>query len=453
MTTAQDASGTRRLAAQCALTAAGGLAVGLLVLDGDPFAQLQWVALAVVAIIAAESLVPRLATNVRVAASEGLLLAPVALLDPRSAIVIATLGVLGQYLIERYRVVSVLMNLAVTLAPLAAAGLVYQVLSPQSLTDLEGTLAFTAACATFTVLHVLLFAAFSAKDDGTTMRGRLTDLLQTANGYLVSELLFAIALASLIALAGWGGAFVAATIFALQAHSAVLVARANQQRQIAQDLAVRQTALSWGMVSALLNTLNAYAPSLARHSAAVARLSRLIAAELDLSRDEQDVVHTAGLLHDIGLIGRERPTPEDWRRIAAHPRLAHEMLRDMTEFGPVAEIVLHHHERFDGRGYPDKLAGEAIPLASRILFVAEAYDAMTGPDTYRTRRSSLEALVELRKRAGSQFDPQVVDALNRVLKGTDHAFRHSDSVHYRDELVVERRIVDARLAGAPTTRL
>ncbi|PTL59370.1 hypothetical protein C7Y72_06730 [Paraconexibacter algicola] len=404
-----------------------------------------------------ESFVPRLMPGVHLSTGSGLLLAPLALLDARSAVVIAVLGVLGGYLVERYRPAALANNLAVTVMPLAVAGVVFEALGADSVRTATGVLAFAAASAVFVALHVLLFATITSAETGEPFRTQTTSMLRTARVAMLIDFAFAVGLTYLIAQAGWAGGAIAAVAAGLQLHGGSLVARANDQRLRAEALARAKTALSWGIISALLGTLDARNPNLARHSAAVARLSRRIAAELGLSEHDQDVVHTAGLLHDIGqfasadrvVVDGASPSPEDWRGIREHPRVGYELLREMTEFGPVGEIVLHHHERVDGRGYPNRLAGDEIPLASRIVHVAEAYDAMTGPGTYRTRRSSLEALKELRDHAGRQFDPAVVDALHRVLRGTDHAFRHSDEAHYRDELDVERRIVDQRMVARP----
>lgn len=434
----------------------GGV-LAVVALDGDPVAQLGWVLVAAVAVAIGESFVPRMAPAVHLSTGSGLLLAPIALLDARSAVAIALLGVVGGYVVERYRAWALPTNLAVTVLPIALAGLTFEALGAGPADTGAGAAAFAAACAVFVTSSPLLFGVIVSAETGERFRVQTASVLQTARLAVLIDFGFAIGLAYLIAQAGWAGGAIAAVAAGLQLHGGSLVARANDQRLRAEALARAKTALSWGIISALLGTLDARNPNLARHSAAVARLSRRIAAELGLSEHDQDVVHTAGLLHDIGqfasadrvVVDGASPSPQDWRSIREHPRAGYELLREMTEFGPVGEIVLHHHERVDGRGYPDRLAGDEIPLASRIVHVAEAYDAMTGPGTYRTRRSSLEALKELRDHAGRQFDPAVVDALHRVLRGTDHAFRHSDEAHYRDELDVERRIVDQRMAARP----
>ncbi len=135
-----------------------------------------------------------------------------------------------------------------------------------------------------------------------------------------------------------------------------------------------------------------------------------------MSDEECELAHTAGLLHDIGhfalsdrVAERGRTlTEEDWVAIQRHPELGADMLKDLGMYGPVAEIVLAHHERIDGRGYPHGLPGEEIPEIAKIISVAEVYDTLTASDTYRTRMSSFEALRELRR--------VVRDAARRALR-------------------------------------
>ena len=109
-------------------------------------------------------------------------------------------------------------------------------------------------------------------------------------------------------------------------------------------------------------------------------------------------------------------------------------------YGPVAEIVLHHHERFGGGGYPTGIAGEEIPLGARIIAAADTYDVMTARDSYRKPVSSEAALVELRACAGTQFDPHVVEAFERMILERGVAFSHTCASDFESELQLERRI-------------
>jgi HD-GYP domain-containing protein (c-di-GMP phosphodiesterase class II) len=120
------------------------------------------------------------------------------------------------------------------------------------------------------------------------------------------------------------------------------------------------------------------------------------------------------------------------------------MLRDLGMYGPVAELVLAHHERIDGRGYPNGLLVDEIPAIAKIIAVAEVYDTLTAADTYRTRMSSFEALNELRRVAGTQLDSAYVEVLAGLLTGEGVEYRHADAASFDSELDMERRIKQAR---------
>ena len=153
------------------------------------------------------------------------------------------------------------------------------------------------------------------------------------------------------------------------------------------------------------------------HARRVAHAADLVAARLCLAREERDHVRMAAFLHDIGkvgatsdvLAGRILPEPDRLESIQTHPAMGERLLRPLGLSPTVTATVRHHHERYDGRGYPDGLAGEDIPLAARIIAIVDAFDAMTCERPYRRARSRDEALAELRAHARSQFDPHLVD--------------------------------------------
>jgi diguanylate cyclase (GGDEF)-like protein/putative nucleotidyltransferase with HDIG domain len=154
------------------------------------------------------------------------------------------------------------------------------------------------------------------------------------------------------------------------------------------------------------------------HSARVAELAARVASRLGLDQEQIELARLAGSLHDLGKLA----IPEEILRkpgpltgperlvLERHPQIGYRML-DSLGIEPVAEWILHHHERWDGTGYPDRLPGSEIPLGARIIFVVDAYDAMTSDRVYRGRLSQDEALAELERCAGTQFDPGVVAAL------------------------------------------
>jgi len=203
-----------------------------------------------------------------------------------------------------------------------------------------------------------------------------------------------------------------------------------------------------GMVGLLLETLALRDPSAARHAAAVAHYSRQLARAAGLGEHEQAVAHTAGLLHDIGkealpdhiLLGRSELHAAERRLVERHPADGARLLLRVEGLGEVAHAVLAHHERIDGHGYPDGLAGEDIPITARILAIAEVYDVLTAPDSYKVPLTAAEAEDELRRVAGSQLDGRLVWLfVTQVLRGTvvDQPGRMAD---LETELQVQRRM-------------
>ena len=172
------------------------------------------------------------------------------------------------------------------------------------------------------------------------------------------------------------------------------------------------------------------------HSQHVARLVEAVARELELDDETVEQLKLAALLHDLGKIAipdtiLKKPgclEPDERRLVRAHVQFGHSLLEGLG-VDPVDSWVLHHHEHWDGSGYPDGLAGEDIPFGSRVILVADAYDAMTSDRSYRTASTATQALAEIRRRAGSQFDPDVVSALERcVVRGIEDDGPHLHAV-------------------------
>ena len=179
------------------------------------------------------------------------------------------------------------------------------------------------------------------------------------------------------------------------------------------------------VVAALAQALEERDSYTGEHSESVVELTARVAEALALDADEVKQIRSAALLHDIGKVGipdgiLHKPGPLDdreWEIMRQHPAIGERILRAIPGMGSVARVVRHEHERWDGGGYPDGLAGEAIPIGARIILACDAYHAMTSDRPYRKAMSHHEAMSELTTNAGSQFDPQVVEALVGYLFG------------------------------------
>jgi putative nucleotidyltransferase with HDIG domain len=160
-----------------------------------------------------------------------------------------------------------------------------------------------------------------------------------------------------------------------------------------------------------------------RHSTRVARYAHMIATEMQCSEEELDIINFAGTLHDIGKIGIRddillkpgRLTEEEFEKIKEHPAIGADIVSKLGLWDREVKIIRHHHERFDGKGYPDGLQGENIPKLSRIMSVADCFDAMASDRSYRKKMDKSLVLEIICKNSGTQFDPQVVDAFLRIV--------------------------------------
>jgi len=190
---------------------------------------------------------------------------------------------------------------------------------------------------------------------------------------------------------------------------------------VSVELEARSRALS--IIYALAATVDAKDHYTYGHSKKVSDYAVAMGEAVGLPQDRIDVVRAAGLLHDIGKVGipdsilnkKGTLSDEEWKLIKAHPKLGVEILRHVIDLVNCLPVILHHHERYDGGGYPSGLKGENIPLEARILSVADAFDAITSPRPYREQQSTQQALEELKSCTGTQFDPKLIDVFRKII--------------------------------------
>lgn len=208
----------------------------------------------------------------------------------------------------------------------------------------------------------------------------------------------------------------------------------QEQRELADQLAGANDQLERANLSfatALVATLDARDRYTAGHSAAVAVYARDIAARMELAERDQQLAHLCGLVHDIGKVGLppgllEKPgalTLDERRQMERHSEIGERILAKVDDYAEIAAIVRHHHERVDGFGYPDQLREAEIPLLSRIIAVADAYNAMTSDRPYRDAMPSRIARLRLAQATGSQFDTSVVAAFEAILATASETYR------------------------------
>jgi putative nucleotidyltransferase with HDIG domain len=227
-----------------------------------------------------------------------------------------------------------------------------------------------------------------------------------------------------------------------------------RELQRSQLRAERLRALQVDVLFSMVRSLSLRDRMTARHSAAVARYAQAIARAAGASAKEQRLVHTAGLLHDIGksifpdhvLFAEGKLTDEQWEIVKQHPAHGASVIAQIEEFADIAEIVHAHHERIDGTGYPLGLRGEEVPWLSRMISIADTYDVMTARDSYREPVAVAAAIAELRRVSGTQLDGDLVEVFIRVLQSEELAFGHGDDTDFERELEQER----ARALAVPS---
>jgi putative nucleotidyltransferase with HDIG domain len=407
---------------------AGVLVVALLTagvrLEGPVW---QLAILAAVAVVAERQPV-RITPNTEITVSVLPMLFAAVVYGPLDAIVVGAVGLVADL---RAPYVRWLIWTATRALAGGLAGLVIIALLPSNAAVGELILAVLAAAA----IEALVDSGLGAVTVALRGTGSYGAFLRSVQPVLLSSL--AVYVPAIVVLAyayGQASEWTVLLFFApgFAAHSLYRLYR--QQREAAEELAaanVRLQRANLSFATALVATLDARDRYTAGHSAAVAIYARDIAIRMGLSEEDQQLAHLCGLVHDIGKIGLpagllEKPgalTLEERRQMEKHSEIGERILAKVDDYAEIASIVRHHHERVDGEGYPDRIGGAAIPPISRIIAVADAYNAMTSDRPYRDAMPSRVARLRLAQAVGSQFDTTIVAAFEAILATATEEYR------------------------------
>jgi putative nucleotidyltransferase with HDIG domain len=284
----------------------------------------------------------------------------------------------------------------------------------------------------------VLFASFTLRLRG----GRALDVLRSLAPLVLAAVPLYAPIVGLLAYAyaeisGWTLVLFFVPALAAQRLFGMYQDKSRQAEELAA-LNVRLERVNVSFVRSLVTTLDARDEYTAGHSAAVAIYARDIASRLGLPEELQQLAHQCGLVHDVGKIGLpagllEKPgalTLSERREMERHSAIGERILAEVEGWSEIATIVRHHHERWDGQGYPDRLVADAIPPISRIIAVADAYNAMTSNRPYRDAMPSGVARHRLAQGVGSQFDTSVVVAFEAILAVAGEDYRRAEGKNF-----------------------
>lgn len=450
----RTASSSRALATYgLGLATASLLLVAGLVAAGQQFEGPVWqlVILAAVAVVAERQPV-RIAPNMEITFALLPMLFAAVVYGPLDAMAIGAVGLLVDFRPPHIR--WLIWTCTRVLAG-GLAGLSVIIVMPVNPTVGELLIAVLAAAATEAAVDCGLGGVTAALRHNGSYRA----FLVSVKPLLISSL--AVNVPALVVLAyayGQASEWTVLLFFApgFAAHSLYRLYR--QQREAAEGLAaanVRLQRANLSFATALVATLDARDRYTAGHSAAVAVYARDIAQRMGLSEQEQRLAHLCGLVHDIGKIGLppgllEKPgalTLDERRQMERHSEIGQRILSNVDDYAEIAKIVRHHHERIDGEGYPDRIRRDEIPLISRIIAVADAYNAMTSDRPYRDAMPSRVARLRLAQAVESQFDTDVVAAFEAILAGATEEYRSGLNVAFEAESVEHQAFEPAVVAS------
>jgi putative nucleotidyltransferase with HDIG domain len=409
--------------------------------------------LAAIAAISDLTAVETPAHRIKVSGSFLTIVVAIVLVGPTAAAVVSVISIAVGWTRTRYPARHLLINLVNYAWFPLLAGLAFEGFTSDTGLDTHDPAFYLAVFALFLVALAINFAILAAYMSYEERSRFWVKVRRALVPLLPSELASALLTVGVV----WSYEQVGVTAIALAGVvlftfqylvGALLV---SQQRADELELRAKQLAgFQVALLGALLRTLDLRDRMTARHSAAVARYAREIAAAAGLPESDQELVHAAGLLHDIGkfvlpdriLKSDAHLSDEDWIEIRKHPEEGARIVSQVDGYQPIGEVILCHHERIDGLGYPRGLTGDEIPELSRIIAVADVYDVMTARDTYREPVSSFEALAEMRRVGGAQLDGHLVEVFSDLLSHKDFAYRHGDDADFEREFALDRRIHD-----------
>jgi putative nucleotidyltransferase with HDIG domain len=391
--------------------------------------------------------------NVRITGSFLAIVLAMALLGPAPAAMIGGTASLVDAVIARRPIDNALMNIAnYMIFPLIGGVMIHETVGNLEPGAGDGINFAALVLVVFMVTNFINFslvALFNKVKHGASYRQLVATVYKNVLPSEFAAALFTAGVAFSYDQVGVGAVGIAAVVLFVVQYLLRTGVDAFERGEELSKRSRELAALQMGLLTTVLQTLSMRDPMTARHSAAVARYSRETARMLGLSEEEQDLIHTAALLHDIGkfifpdsiLFAERKLTDEEWEIVKKHPEQGARLVRRIDGYGPVADIIYCHHERYDGNGYYKIALGE-IPLGSRIIAAADTYDVMTSRDSYRRPVSSEAALAELRRVSGSQLDPAVVDVFETMILDRGIGFRHTDAADFEIELAFDKRVAD-----------
>jgi HD-GYP domain-containing protein (c-di-GMP phosphodiesterase class II) len=297
----------------------------------------------------------------------------------------------------------------------------------------------------FTSLNFLLIGLDLLVEEGRSLGRQARELLPLISAELATG---AVATIAAVAYRGIGlpVLFAAIGVLLIFRHLMVALLRSEDRADQLEARSRQLVGLQLGVLRTLVRALGMRDKTTGRHAAAVARYARALAMDLGCDEDESDMIHAAGLLHEIGkftwpdrVLHAEVISEEDLQYVKSHPQEGSVLVGALDGYGSVADAILYHRERMDGTGYPAGLIGQEIPLASRILAICSTYDTITAGDSYRPAMPPAEALEELRHGArNGQFDGELVESFVALVEREGGTF--AQDADFETELEFERRV-------------